>query len=146
MTLRTGRLQLTMESRMENLSLLGSAIRGTACAAGLYDILAFQLELCVMEAVTNVIRHAYGGLPSHLVDVTVVVAADRISYQVTDTGKSHPHFEEPGQVFDWLTLEQAREGGMGLAIIREVMDVVEYHSENGRNLLTMTKFLPTVNS
>lgn len=137
---------MTMESRMENLSLLGSAILGTARAAVLDDTLAFQLELCVVEAVTNVIRHAYGGLPAHQMEVTIEVAADRISYQVSDTGKSHPHFAQPGSVFDWQTSDQVPEGGMGLAIIWELMDEVQYHSENGRNVLTMTKFLPTVNS
>ena len=134
-----------MDSRMENLSLLGNAILGTARAAVLDDTLAFQLELCVVEAVTNAIRHAYGGLPAHQVEVTVEVAADRISYQVSDTGKCHPHFAQPGAVFDWQTPAQAPEHGMGLAIIWEVMDEVQYHSENGRNRLTMTKFIPAVN-
>jgi serine/threonine-protein kinase RsbW len=141
-----GRLRLVTESLLENTAMLGSAIRGLALAASLDETAAFQLELCVIEATTNAIRHAYSGMPGNEVEVIVELVADRISFSVCDSGKTHPDFEQMTPLsFDWESLDQVSEGGMGLSIIRKIMDEVQYRSGQGRNCLVMTKFLVAEN-
>lgn len=136
-----GRLRLVSESLLENVALLGSAIQGLTFAAAIDKTTAFQLELCVVEATTNAIRHAYAGLPGNEVEVIVELTADRISFKVYDSGKTHPAFDQQTVSFDWESLDQVPEGGMGVSIIKEIMDEVQYSSSQGRNCLTMTKFL-----
>lgn len=138
-----GRFRLVTESLLENVALLGSAIRGVALALSFDETVAFQLELCVVEATTNAIRHAYDGLPGNEVEVIVELTTDRISFEVCDSGKIHPAFDQQTVSFVWKTLDQVPEGCMGLPIIREIMDEVQYSSSQGRNCLTMTKFLAT---
>ena len=136
-----GKLRLVSESLLENVALLGSAIQGLTLAAAVDKTTAYQLELCVVEATTNAIRHAYDGFPGNEVEVIVELTTDQISFKVCDSGKTHPAFDQQTASFDWKTLDQAPEGGMGLSIIREIMDEVQYSSSQGRNCLTMTKFL-----
>lgn len=141
-----GRLRLVTESLLENTAMLGSAIRGLALAATFDETAAFQLELCVIEATTNAIRHAYSGLPGNEVEVVVELVADRISFLIYDSGKAHPDFDQMTPLsFDWKSPDQVPEGGMGLSIIREIMDEVQYSSYQGRNCLAMTKFLVAEN-
>lgn len=135
-----GRLRLIIESRLENVALLGGAIRSLAHAAAQDETTAFQLELCLVEAATNAIRHAYGGQPGKEVEVTVELTTERISFLVCDSGQPHPSFALLTAPFDWQNRAQIPEGGMGLAIIREIMDEVQYSSDSGRNCLAMTKF------
>lgn len=136
-----GRLRLVSESLLENVALLGSAIQGLTLAAAIDKTTAFQLELCVVEATTNAIRHAYAGLPGNEVEVIVELTADRISFKVCDSGKTHPAFDKQTASFNWESLDQIPEGGMGISIIKGIMDEVQYSSSQGRNCLTMTKFL-----
>lgn len=135
------RLRLAIDSVLENVALLGSATHGLALAAALDETTAFQLELCVVEATTNAIRHAYNGLPGNEVEMTVELSAEQISFLIYDSGKRHPAFDTQTDPFEWKSLDQLPEGGMGLSIIREIMDEVRYSSAHGRNCLTMTKFL-----
>ena len=136
-----GKLHLSIESLLENVALLGNAIQGLMRAASLDETTAFQLELCVVEAATNAIRHAYDGAPGNEVEVTAELASDRISFSVCDSGKTHPAFDELAPPFEWQSIDQIPEGGMGITIIKETMDEVRYSSGQGRNCLTMTKFL-----
>jgi len=136
-----GKLRLATESLLGNVALLGSAIQGLMRAASLDETTAFRLELCVVEATTNAIRHAYDGAPGNEVEVTVELATDQISFLVCDYGRTHPAFDALTAPFEWKSLDQIQEGGMGITIIKETMDEVRYSSSQGRNCLTMTKFL-----
>ena len=54
-------ITLQLDSRLENVSLAGSAVRTVAGEVGFEQEECERLELCVVEALTNVIEHAYHG-------------------------------------------------------------------------------------
>lgn len=136
-----GRIKLVMESRIENISLVGGAIRGIARALPLDEVSTYQLELCIVEAVSNATKHAYHCEAGNFVEVDVLVFPDRITFKVCDTGEGL----KPGKVrplrFDPGKLETVPEGGMGLFIMHALMDEVSYETVSGRNILTMSKYL-----
>lgn len=133
---------MTIGSCLEDVVLVSLAVRGICQNTLQDDEIPRQMELSVVEAVNNAIKHAYGGLPGHEVLVTVVVLPDRFVFSVSDSGKAMAAFEPVEPEVDPDDLDSLPESGMGLMIIRAAMDLVNYRSQDGRNTLTMTKLLP----
>jgi serine/threonine-protein kinase RsbW len=136
-----GMIKLIIESRIENVSLVGGAVRGIANGLSFDEMSSYHLELCVVEAVSNATKHAYHSQAGHPVEVDILLFQDRITFKVSDTGESL----EPKKVqllrFDPQKLETLPESGMGLFIMHALMDEVSYETLSGRNILTMSKFL-----
>jgi serine/threonine-protein kinase RsbW len=100
--------------------------------------------LAVDEALTNVIRHAYLGRTDKPVEVTFRRCQargeegwrDALEIELEDHGIPVKAEEMRGR-----SLDEIRPGGLGLHFIREIMDKVEFHHEDGNNHLYLTKFL-----
>lgn len=143
-------ITLSIESDLKNVALIGKAISSLCSLADFSAIDISQIELCTVEAVNNVIQHAYDGHQGHVVEVYFVLYYDKITIDVCDTGKvMHPTLlfrEHTLPDFDMQDVNSLPEGGWGLAIMRQVMDEVMYHTCNGKNVLTLTKHFTSDNS
>ncbi len=143
-----GRFRFTIESNLSDVFLVSVVIRGVCDHLGLNPAEASLVDLSAVEAVTNVIKHAYLGTPGHEVAVEVLAAGERLDLFVRDRGQSMPE-EQVAKLrdgsnvleFDPLDLELVPEGGMGLQIIHQLMDETAYITEAGINCLRLTKFL-----
>ena len=93
----------------------------------------------VMEWLVNVVKHSYAHRAGARIVIHAVTGPDAIELMVEDTGQgmAPANFDAaPGEVqFDPLDVDSLPESGMGLAIIKSVMDSVRYHSEHGVNRL-----------
>lgn len=138
------KIKFIIESDLEQVALVGMSINAICTHIPVSNKIAYQIELCAVEAVNNSIIHAYGGLPCNSVEISFSYDSDSITLEVTDTGKS----------MDRAALDRAQlytpsnsdsdslsENGRGLAIIKEVMDSIAYVGTDGRNCFTMTKLL-----
>jgi len=134
-------IRLVIESRIENVSLVGSAVRGIADMLSIDAITCYHLELCVVEAVTNVTKHAYSSEPGHSVEVDILRYPDRLTFKIGDSGKSMDLSKIEPLCFDPLKVETLPERGMGIFILKSLMDEISYEVINGRNILTMSKYL-----
>jgi serine/threonine-protein kinase RsbW len=141
-----GMIRLTIESRLENVALIGGAVRGIADMLSLDKIIIYHLELCVVEAVNNAIKHAYHSEAGHSVEVEFLRCRDRLTFRVCDNGESMiPEKVRPFS-FDPAKLETLPERGMGVFIVNTFMDEVRYETVNRRNILTMVKHLKKNNA
>jgi serine/threonine-protein kinase RsbW len=139
--LSTSRVKLLIDSILGHASLVAEAVKGMCSVANLSSEDASLLSLCVFEAVTNSIRHAYHDEPDHLVEVVFSLDIDQIRIEVSDNGDPMEQPEEPDFNFDPDDIRNLPEGGMGLHIIYETMDQVAYESSDRKNTLTMIKEL-----
>ena len=135
---------LTIESRLENVLLIGAALRGLCRTALLSPEDCRAMELCVTEAVVNCIAHAYGHAPEHEVRVTVCDEDDRLTITVRDTGKPMPagmlaRKRAEAQKFEPANIAHIPNSGRGLAIIQGFMDAVDYRVAEDGNHLMMIK-------
>jgi serine/threonine-protein kinase RsbW len=131
---------ITLDSRLENVALAGRALHGLGAEAGLGPLECDQLELCVVEAVTNCVVHAYNGQPGNEVRLRVALGEGALEVQVVDRGSPIPpgalEPREPELPEDALTLA---EHGRGLLILRMLMDSLDYTSDARGNVLTLVK-------
>ena len=141
------RITFTIDSDVKNVSLIGMSVNRLCLAASFSTIDAFNIELCVVEAVTNSIRHCYGGNVGHEVKVVFSLTQEDMVLDIYDTGPPmEPDLLDRAAIQcaeeDPIDIESIPEGGRGLSIIREIMDSVVYRSEQEENCLTMKKKLP----
>ena len=135
-------LRLSFDSRLENVPLAGRALHGIASEAGLSAAECDGLELCVVEAMTNSIVHAYGGAPEHEVRLHVTVSDEQLEVQVIDQGtpmsRELLEREKPPVPENPLLLA---ESGRGLLLMRQLMDGLDYTTDASGNTLKLIKRL-----
>ena len=130
-------IHLSAEADFPSVRLLAAACHGILAEWGLSADRRSLLELAVVEAATNVVRHAYGGRGGRI-EMELVREGSAIALSVVDAGASFdptgvppPRDPDPSDPSTWP------EGGMGLPIIRAACDELRYRSEGGRNRLTL---------
>lgn len=140
------RIRLVVESELPNVALMAMAVNKICSSYGMDETAAYQLEVCVSEAATNAIVHAYGGRPGHEVSLVVSIENGSVTLACADTGKSMGAEQIDKVTLGWIAgkpvANDLREGGRGLEIIHEVMDEILYTREGSLNCLRMTKRLP----
>ena len=136
-------IRMVIESRLENVSLIGGAVRGIAEGLSIDSMGSYHLELCVVEAVTNVIKHAYHLEAEHSVELEILIQPDRLTFKVSDSGDSMDISKISSLQFDPSKVKTLPERGMGTFILKSLMDEIGYEIVKGRNVLTMSKSIKT---
>jgi len=122
--------------------LSAAALRGVLGELGCHREHAQLVELCIVEALTNVVKHAYGGAPGGRVELQIASEGDALELVLADHGRAMPdHAIEHARAGLGRAPAALREGGYGLALIVELMDAVAYQRADARNTLTMTTSL-----
>ena len=105
-----------------------------------------RLEICLTEALHNVIRHGYRDREAGEIDVDFLALPDRLVIEVADRGDSMPpsvraalRMKAPAHKAAPDDVVALKEGGFGVPILRAVLDEIDYHVDGDRNVLTMTK-------
>ncbi len=137
--MRNRKLTLTVESCLENLPLVGCAVRGI-CSLAIKDAVElYQIELCVVEAASNIIKHAYNNQPGRFFEITVTIAENSIDFELVDNGLIGTITMTNELHFDPECPETIPESGMGLYLINQLMDEVSFTSINGQNVMHLRK-------
>lgn len=101
------------------------------------DSLAYNIELAVHEVCSNIIEHAYGGVPGQIQMVfTMVVTPPQLVVELFDNGRSFEYASIP-----LPNPEEPQVRGYGLFLIQELMDKVDYGSSPDGNTWRLVKNL-----
>jgi anti-sigma regulatory factor (Ser/Thr protein kinase) len=134
-------LNLELTSDVAELPTVRAAIRAWTRQHGWTEAQTADIVLAVDEALSNVIRHGYDGQPGHKIEMRARVLHDAahgegMEIRIRDFGKQVPLDEICGR-----DLNDLRPGGLGVHIIRSVMDSTEYsHASGGGMQLIMRKY------
>jgi anti-sigma regulatory factor (Ser/Thr protein kinase) len=103
--------------------------------------LVFKVELVLEEALTNVIHYAYPEAAGEM-EVGIVIEADqRFCFCVKDWGIPFNPIERPNPDMSEEVSER-QVGGLGVYLIRHLVDDLNYQWQNGGNILTFCFYLP----
>lgn len=138
-------ITLTIPTRLDCIELIGESLRALCPLAGLSEAESYRIELGVVEALNNVVEHAYSFQPDGQVSLQLTFEPDCLRFVIRDTGAPRPSGLSSDPVdpraFDASDRSAWPEGGMGLFIMSEVMDSVSYERGDGENRLTLTRNL-----
>ena len=137
-------LKFQVPSDPQLLSVVRGAVRQLAAVTGLSEQECRSVTLAVDEALANIIRHAYhgqGGQPieiscRHVGSGATGEQPSRLEFLLVDWGRSVAPSELQGQPAGEL-----EPGGLGLHLIRSIMDEIEYEPCGDHNRLRLVKYL-----
>ena len=98
----------------------------------------------VDEALTNIIRHAYSGRPDRPIEMFFRSVQRRANHKAAEGLEILLCDRGPAIKPDQLcmrALEEVRPGGLGLHVIQQSMDIVEYTRATGTNRLRLVKYI-----
>jgi anti-sigma regulatory factor (Ser/Thr protein kinase) len=132
---------LHVPSSTENLAMIRDFVASIGAKAGFDDSEVARITLAVDEACANVIEHAYSSDETRQVTIRATLDSADLSFEIVDDGRGF----EPSQVSEDDVAElirQRKSGGLGLRLIRAVMDDVQYQIIPGeKNELRMVKHI-----
>lgn len=105
--------------------------------------LAKRLELVAEEALVNVIEHAYGTEPGNI-EIRLSILQDKIILAIRDWGPAYNPLENAPHVDPHAPLVERKTGGLGIYLMRKIMDDIAYERQKETNLLTLTKKLDSL--
>jgi len=132
---------ITLPNNIETIPELNAFVDEICEAAGLDMSMTMSLNLALEEAVVNVMDYAYPeGMKG---DVTIEAMAndEKLKFIISDSGKPFDPTAK-GKVDTTLPAEDRPIGGLGIHLVREIMDSVNYEYIGGKNVLTLRKSLP----
>jgi anti-sigma regulatory factor (Ser/Thr protein kinase) len=118
-------------------SQVAGALDAFCAAEQLPDEVAWRLRVALDEIVANVVAYAQSGLEPFVIDVWFDRLADAVEISVADDGPAFDPLARPLPDVS-LPLEQRQVGGLGIALVRSLMDNVRYQRTT-RNILTIRK-------
>jgi len=131
-------VRLRVPARLDSIRPITALASDLAQRARLSDQAVFQCRLALDEACMNIIEHAYAFDPEGEIDVVIEAGRGRCTIQLIDYGQPYhpPAIPEPDRD---ISLEDASPGGLGLYLMRRVMDEVRYTPGPRSNCLIMVK-------
>ena len=132
--------RLVLHNDIQQIPQLAGFMEDVARDAGLETSMALSLNLALEEAVTNVILYAYPKGTDGLVDIEAIIRDNRLDFVLTDSGKAFDPTAAP-EADITLGVEERAIGGLGIHLVRKIMDNVRYERIDGKNIFTMTKNL-----
>ena len=132
-----GRFAFTIDAAVENIPLVTDALEDYLTSAGADPLILPDIQLAVNEATTNIVTHGYMGKPG-IIGITRTIGAGSVRIEIRDKAPAFNPLsvrmpDPPADLADQVTT------GMGLFLIRKVMDAVSYDFIDGENVLTMEK-------
>ncbi|MEB4593281.1 ATP-binding protein [Candidatus Thiothrix sp. Deng01] len=133
-------IRLSIDSRLEQVRILSGALRGIGQELALSEDKLGQLELILVEAVNNVIEHAYQLQGGNDVHVRVEYSPQQMHLVISDHGHAMP--EELHAGFNGMPdPEGLPEGGWGMGLIQALADSTHYIRDAQGNHLYVSKQL-----
>lgn len=127
-----------MQASTEHLAEVRNFVAKHAAEFGFKKQDVADIRLAVDEAYTNIIKHAYKNDEKKSVDIELGYNSSKFWISLLDTGDAFDpsNYSRPDVR---QKIKQKKRGGVGVYLIRKLMDDVEYHTEGSVNEIRMTK-------
>lgn len=129
---------LHLRNETAELTRVREAVEELAIDAGLPSRITFALQLALEEALANVITYAYGDGDEHSIGLRLALRGREIVAEIEDDGQPFNPLERPPPDIE-APLEDRPVGGLGIHLVRTLMDDVAYERRGGKNVLVLRK-------
>ncbi len=130
--------RLVLHNDIQQIPQLAEFILTIAEEKHLNQSLSMSLNLALEEAVTNVILYAYPKGADGLVTIEAILREKSLDFIVSDSGRPFDPTAVP-EVDTDKGLDERPIGGLGIHLVRSIMDEVHYKRTDEKNILSMTK-------
>ena len=132
--------KLTLTNETSEIAKLAVFVEDLSEELNLPKDLVFNLNLVLEEAVSNVIFYAYPDMRGQEILLKAWLEDNILCLELKDYGLEFDPTEVP-QADITLSAEEREIGGLGVFLVHQIMDTVEYRRTDGANILTMKKHI-----
>ncbi len=134
------KLELTLTNKDCGLCSFADDVQRFCEQLGLEEELIFKLTLALDELLSNAAAYGYCDQLEHGILVRLKVEAGEMTVRIEDDAEPFDLTQVPPPELDAPIERRKRPvGGMGIHLVRSIMDRVEYRRDSGRNIVTMSK-------
>lgn len=132
---------LSLDNQVSELTKLSAFVEQTCGEAGVDQTLTMSINLALEEAVSNVIFYAFPkGETGHRITVKFTLRGNELRYTIFDRGiPFNPLARADTDIT--LSAEDRSIGGLGIFLVKQIMDRVEYERKGAENILKLTKII-----
>lgn len=132
--------EIVISSSTDNLSLVRSFIEFQGSELELSSKEIAHISLAVDEACTNIIKHAYKNSKNGKIKIKINKKNNKLSVKLTDNGsKFDPSIIPDPNVEENQKMKKG--GGLGMFLMKKIMDEVKYNTKGNGNELILIKYL-----
>jgi sigma-B regulation protein RsbU (phosphoserine phosphatase) len=133
-------LDLVVANKFEEIARAVSSFNEFAEAEGIAAPVRRSVNLVLDELLNNVISYAFADEADHDIGVTFELSGDRLSVTISDDGSPfNPFAGSPPNT--GLSIEEREIGGLGIHLVRSMMDEVSYNRRTDRNVVILVKYM-----
>ncbi len=132
--------QYRLKNQLEEILIVAEKVEEFAQANQLPAQIAFQINLCLEELITNTISYGYPDGGEHEIMVDMVLQEEVLIITIHDDGLAFNPLAHPEPDLN-MNIADRPIGGLGIHLVRKMMDAIEYRHQAGKNVLVMKKWL-----
>ena len=130
--------ELTLPNDVQTIPQLAAFVDDICEALGFDMSATMQMNLALEEAVVNVMSYAYPAGTQGDVHIEAQANDVRLKFTITDSGAPFDPTAKD-EIDTTLSAEERPIGGLGIFLVREMMDSINYERVNNQNILTLRK-------
>jgi sigma-B regulation protein RsbU (phosphoserine phosphatase) len=129
---------IVLNADLQEVPRLNAFVEEACKSAGFDESVTLQINMAVEEAVVNVMKYAYQ--PEQRGDITIEAASydECLRFSIIDSGKPFDPTVQ-SEVDTTLPAMGKKVGGLGIHLIRQTMDSINYERMDNLNVLTLRK-------
>ena len=135
----SAKLSLSVPTQLEELDGLAASVENFAHEQEWPDELTFQVHLVLEELWLNVVNHGHLSAGYHAVDIELTSDAESLTIEMIDDGMPFNPLENAPVPDVNAALDDRSIGGLGVHLVRTMMDELRYSREEGKNHLILVK-------
>lgn len=131
-------LEISLVNDLRELARIAARIDEFCAARNLGPQIGYAVNLSVDEILTNTISYGYDDEEPHKIEMVVSMEGDNIVVVIVDDSTAFDLSQTPNADIE-SSVEERALGGLGLFLVHQMMDGVEYRRMGGCNVVTLTK-------
>ena len=131
--------QLTIKNELSNIDLVNDRFKAFAHGKEIPKNVVGAVCMVFDDLLTNIISYAYKDDEQHDIGIQVFLKKNSIVIIIIDDGFPFDPFQGDAPETQ-LSIEERDVGGLGIHLVKEIMDDVSYQRKTNQNIVTLTKY------
>jgi len=136
--MKNAEVKLTVKNRIEDLLRVNSIFESFATQHDIGGKLRYHLLVSIEEILTNIIKYGFDEQGVHPIHITFRYDSGTIEMEFEDRGREFNPLEVGEPDLD-TPIEDRQLGGLGIHLVKNMVDVARYRREGDRNILLLRK-------
>jgi serine/threonine-protein kinase RsbW len=135
----TDEIRLSMANTFEDLARLMADAELFLQSHGLPPRTVYDVNLVLEEVLTNIVKYGFDDEATHEIQLIVTITDSGVTIKCEDDGREFdPLAALPPDIEGRDSILELTEGGLGIHLVRQTVQSMEYSREEHKNVLTMT--------